>query len=109
MRALTFAWRIAFIRLTFRELPLTKTYADYGQLFFGTTSYFIYEFAYDSDPDHIFIEFPHSHAWDQSAVHPIAKTMSKYAELGKKVTITRLNEDSSRLVQRVGCHDRREL
>uniref|UniRef100_UPI00403EFC9C SulP family inorganic anion transporter n=1 Tax=Paenibacillus sp. FSL H8-0282 TaxID=2954741 RepID=UPI00403EFC9C len=102
LSALTFAWKIASIRLTVQEATSSKTYAVSGQLFFGTTSHFIHEFAYDSDPDHIIIDFSHSHVWDQSAVHAIAKTMSKYAEHGKKVTITGLNDQSSQLVQRVG-------
>lgn len=102
LSALTFAWKIASIRLTVQEATSSKTYAVSGQLFFGTTSHFIHEFAYESDPDHIIIDFLHSHVWDQSAVHAIAKTMSKYAEHGKKVTITGLNDQSSQLVQRVG-------
>jgi len=102
LSALTFAWKIASIRLTVQEATSSKTYVVSGQLFFGTTSHFIHEFAYDSDPDHIIIDFSHSHVWDQSAVHAIAKTMSKYAEHGKKVTITGLNDQSSQLVQRVG-------
>lgn len=84
LSALTFAWKIASIRLTVQEAASSKTYAVTGQLFFGTTSHFIHEFAYDSDPDHIIIDFSHSHVWDQSAVHAIAKTMSKYAVRGKK-------------------------
>jgi SulP family sulfate permease len=102
LSALTFAWKIASIRLTVQEAASSKTYAVSGQLFFGTTSHFIHEFAYESDPEQIIIDFSHSHVWDQSAVHAIAKTMSKYAEHGKKVTITGLNDQSSQLVQRVG-------
>lgn len=60
------------------------------------------EFMYDSDPAQVIIDFSRSHVWDQSAVGAIAKTMDKYAALGTKVTLTGLNEESARLVQRVG-------
>lgn len=51
LKVLIFAWKIALSARPFRKLPLPKTYADSGQLFFGTTCHFIQEFAYDSDPD----------------------------------------------------------
>ncbi|MBT2291081.1 SulP family inorganic anion transporter [Paenibacillus albidus] len=102
LSALTFAWKIASIRLTIQEAHASTTYTVTGQLFFGTTSHFIQEFRYDSDPAEVSIDFSHSHVWDQSAVNAIAKVIGKYRERGTKVTITGLNEDSNRLVQRVG-------
>lgn len=102
LSALSFAWKIASIRLTAQVTGNSTTYTVTGQLFFGTTSHFFHEFAYDSDPEQVIIDFTHSHVWDQSAVNAIAKTISKYAQLDKKVTITGLNEESSRLVKRVG-------
>ncbi|ASA26505.1 SulP family inorganic anion transporter [Paenibacillus donghaensis] len=102
LSALAFAWKIASIRLSVQTTGTSAIYAVSGQLFFGTTSHFIQEFAYGSDPDQIVVDFTHSHVWDQSAVHAIAKVIDKYAQQGKKVSVTGLNEESSRLVQRVG-------
>jgi SulP family sulfate permease len=102
LSALSFAWKIASIRLTVQEAGSSTTYTVGGQLFFGTTSQFIHSFNYDGDPEQVIIDFTRSHVWDQSAVNAIAKTIGKYSQHGKKVTITGLNEESSRLVKRVG-------
>ncbi|MNJ03655.1 hypothetical protein D3C73_1640680 [compost metagenome] len=48
------------------------------------------------------VDFTHSHVWDQSAVAAIAKIIGKYEALGKRVTITGLNEESTQMVARVG-------
>lgn len=102
LSALTFAWKIASIRLNVQITGDTATYAVSGQLFFGTTSHFVHEFDYEGDPERIVIDFSHSHVWDQSAVGAIAKTIGKYAAQGKTATIIGLNEESTRLVQRIG-------
>lgn len=102
LSALSFAWKIASIRLSAETSAGTATYTVSGQLFFGTTSHFIHEFNYEGDPERIVIDFSQSHVWDQSAVGAISKTIGKYAAQGKTVTITGLNEESTRLVNRVG-------
>lgn len=102
LSAVTFAYKIASIRVTVQKAEASVTYEVSGQLFFGTTSQFLQHFGYDDGPDDIILDFSRSHVWDQSAVHVIGKIMAKYAELGKKVKITGLNEDSSRLIQRIG-------
>lgn len=102
LSALSFAWKIASLQLNVHTTASVTTYRVSGQLFFGTTSHFVNEFMYDSDPAQVIIDFSRSHVWDQSAVGAIAKTMDKYAALGTKVTLTGLNEESARLVQRVG-------
>lgn len=102
LSALSFAWKMASIKLSVHTTASVTTYKVSGQLFFGTTSHFVHEFMYESDPGQVIIDFSHSHVWDQSAVGAIAKTLDKYAALGKKVTITGLNEESARLVKRIG-------
>lgn len=102
LSALSFAWKMASIRLVVTTGTDTTTYTVSGQLFFGTTSHFVQEFDYENDRQQVVIDFTHSHVWDQSAVGAIAKTISKYAEAGKTVTITGLNEESKRLVNRIG-------
>ncbi|QSF47963.1 SulP family inorganic anion transporter [Paenibacillus tianjinensis] len=102
LSALTFAWKIASIHLSVHTAADTATYTVSGQLFFGTTSHFVHEFNYDGDPEQVIIDFTHSHVWDQSAAGAIAKTISRYEALGKKVAVTGLNEESTRLVNRIG-------
>lgn len=102
LSALSFAWKIASIRLTVKTTSVSAHYTVTGQLFFGTTSHFVQEFNYEGDPEQITIDFTHSHVWDQSAVGAIVKTIDKYSALGKKVTITGLNEESTRLITRIG-------
>lgn len=43
-----------------------------------------------------------SHVWDQSAVTAIARTVDKYRQFQKEVTIVGLNAESERLVERIG-------
>ncbi|MDF9843099.1 MULTISPECIES: SulP family inorganic anion transporter [unclassified Paenibacillus] len=102
LSALSFAWKIASISLSVRTAGDTATYTVQGQLFFGTTSHFVHEFNYEADPEQIVIDFTQSHVWDQSAAGAIAKTISRYGALGKKVTITGLNEQSTELIDRIG-------
>lgn len=102
LSALSFAWKIASIHLSVHTAADTATYTVSGQLFFGTTSHFVHEFNYDGDPEQVIIDFTHSHVWDQSAAGAIAKTISRYEALGKKVKVTGLNEESTRLVNRIG-------
>ncbi|AIQ49431.1 sulfate transporter [Paenibacillus sp. FSL R7-0273] len=102
LSALSFAWKIASISLNTHTSGNTVTYTVTGQLFFGTTSHFVHEFNYEGDPQKVVIDFAHSHVWDQSGAGAIAKVISKYEALGKKVTITGLNEQSTQLIDRIG-------
>lgn len=102
LSALSFAWKIASIHLSVHTAADTVTYTVSGQLFFGTTSHFVHEFNYEGDPEQVIIDFTHSHVWDQSAAGAIAKTISRYEALGKKVAVTGLNDESTRLVNRIG-------
>lgn len=102
LSALTFAWKIASIRVTASEEKGIKTYTVRGQMFFGTMSHFVDSFDYAADPEQVIIDFSHSHVWDQSAVGGIAKAMDKYGQQGRAVTLTGLNEESRQLVNKVG-------
>lgn len=103
MSALIFGWKMAKLKA---ETKLTeagiKHYAIRGQMFFGTMSHFAELFNPHEDPDQVVIDFSASHVWDHSAVTAIAKVMSKYKALNKKVTIIGLNAESRKLVDRVG-------
>ncbi|WP_128893726.1 SulP family inorganic anion transporter [Longirhabdus pacifica] len=102
LSALIFGWKMSRIRLKSSMEEGTKHYTVSGQLFFGTTTYFIDQFDFREDPDTIVINFTHSHVWDHSAVNAVAKVIAKYEQLDKKVQIIGLNEESKMLIDRVG-------
>lgn len=103
MSALIFGWRIARIQAVSElEAGGRKVYRIRGQMFFGTMSHFADLFDPQGDPDRIAIDFSGSHVWDHSAVTAISKVVNKYEQHGKKVDILGLNEESRRLVDKVG-------
>ncbi|RJX37007.1 SulP family inorganic anion transporter [Paenibacillus pinisoli] len=103
MSALIFGWRIARIQAVSElEAGGRKVYRISGQMFFGTMSHFADLFDPQGDPERIAIDFSGSHVWDHSAVTAISKVVNKYEQLGKKAEIIGLNEESRRLVDKVG-------
>lgn len=102
LSAVVFGWKIARLHASSKLEGKTKIYEISGQLFFGTMSHFTELFDYRNDPNEIVIDFTHSHVWDQSAVTAIAKVRNKYKQLHKEITIRGLNEESEKLVNRIG-------
>lgn len=103
MSALIFGWKMARLKaVTSFTTDGVKVYSISGQLFFGTMTYFVNEFDYQTDPEEIVIDFSRSHVWDHSAVTGIAKVVHKYQQLGKEVSVEGLNEESKFLVDRIG-------
>ncbi len=103
LSALIFGWKISRIHAASTvQTDGAKRYAIKGQLFFGTMSHFGDLFDALHDPDRIVIDFTESHVWDHSAVTAIAKVVLKYREQDKKVEIVGLNEDSRKIVERIG-------
>ncbi|MFF2889211.1 SulP family inorganic anion transporter [Paenibacillus sp. NPDC057967] len=103
MSALIFGWKIARIQAVSElEAGGRKVYRIRGQMFFGTMSHFTDLFDPQGDPDRIAIDFSASHVWDHSAVTAISKVVGKYEQLGKSVDILGLNEESRRLVDKIG-------
>lgn len=100
--SLVFARKIARIRTVTEMRDGVKTYRVAGQMFFGTVTHFLQEFDSAGDPDRIVIDFSKSHVWDQSAANAISKVIIKYRQLNKEVSITGMNEESIRLVERIG-------
>ncbi|MDN4068171.1 SulP family inorganic anion transporter [Paenibacillus vini] len=102
LSALVFAWKIARIRIMHEEADEVRTYRVSGQMFFGTVTNFLSEFDPANDPEKIVIDFSKSHVWDHSAANAISKVIFKYRQVNKEVAITGLNEESTRLVERMG-------
>lgn len=103
LSAIIFGWKIAKIHATTKtHVDGSKHYAIRGQMFFGTMSHFGELFDAANDPDHVVIDFSASHVWDHSAVAAIAKVVLKYQQQNKKVDIIGLNEESQKIVDRIG-------
>lgn len=103
LSALVYGWRSARIKAHASiEKNGSKVYRITGQLFFGTMAHFVELFDYKNDPKAIVIDFSTSHVWDHSAVTAIAKTMQRYEQINKTVTIIGLNAESKHLMDRVG-------
>jgi sulfate permease, SulP family len=65
-------------------------------------AHFVDLFDYQNDPKTIHIDFTHSHVWDHSAVTAIAKVIQKYKRYNKEVVVIGLNQESKRIVNRIG-------
>ncbi|MGG1224291.1 SulP family inorganic anion transporter [Brevibacillus formosus] len=103
LSAVIFGWRMARLHASSYESDTgEKVYTVSGQLFFGTMTHFVDQFSFQDDPQQIIIDFSRSHVWDLSAVTAISKVVDKYRQLDKFVLITGLNEESKRLIDRVG-------
>lgn len=103
LSALIFGWKMARLHADKHVTEQgAKHYRIRGQMFFGTMSHFAELFDAQNDPEQIVIDLSRSHVWDHSAVTAIAKVLGKYEALGKKVTIIGMNEESKKLVDRVG-------
>ena len=103
LSAVIFGWRMARLSSTSSISEVgEKVYVISGQLFFGTMTHFVEQFAIQEDPDQIIIDFSRSHVWDHSAVTAISKVIHKYNQLDKIVIITGLNEESKRLLDKMG-------
>ncbi|MGC9496313.1 SulP family inorganic anion transporter [Streptomyces sp. WG7] len=70
-------------------------YSVTGELFFASSNDLVYQFDYKDDPDDVVIDLSGTHIWDASSVAALDAIETKYAQRGKKVTITGLNEPSA--------------
>lgn len=103
MSAVAFGWKMSRIHVTSIETQqMIKTYLVTGPLFFASASHFTDKFQYQDVHQEIIIDFTNSHVLDHSGVTAISKVVSKYEQLGKRVIVTGLNQDSATLMDRVG-------
>jgi SulP family sulfate permease len=79
-------------------------YTVQGELFFASSNDLITQFNYNHDPARVTIDMSEAHVWDASSVAALETIESKYAARGKYVTITGLNEPSTRLRTRLSGH-----
>jgi sulfate permease, SulP family len=68
-----------------------------GELFFASSNDLVGRFDYAGDPDKVVINLSAAHIWDASSVAALDAIETKYAQRGKTVRITGLNEASARI------------
>lgn len=79
----------------------TVVYRVTGELFFASSNELVGRFDYAGDPDRVVIDLSAAHIWDASSVAALDTIGSKYAQRGKAVEITGLNEHSAHLHDRL--------
>ncbi|MBM7056261.1 SulP family inorganic anion transporter [Streptomyces durocortorensis] len=79
----------------------TVVYRVTGELFFASANELVGRFDYAGDPDRVVIDLSAAHIWDASSVAALDTIGSKYAQRGKAVEITGLNEPSAHLHDRL--------
>ncbi|MFE1369212.1 SulP family inorganic anion transporter [Streptomyces anulatus] len=79
----------------------TVVYRVTGELFFASSNDLVGRFDYAGDPDRVVIDLSSAHIWDASSVAALDAIGTKYAQRGKTVEITGLNDPSARLHDRL--------
>ncbi|MET8813846.1 SulP family inorganic anion transporter [Streptomyces sp. NPDC004549] len=75
----------------------TVVYRVTGALFFASSDELVGRFDYAGDPGRVVIDLSAAHVWDASSVAALDAVETKYAQRGKTVEITGLNEPSARI------------
>ncbi|AGP53279.1 SulP family inorganic anion transporter [Streptomyces rapamycinicus] len=75
----------------------TVVYRVTGELFFASSNDLVGQFDYATDPKTVVIDLSAAHVWDASSVAALDAIETKYAQRGKTVQITGLNEPSAHL------------
>lgn len=76
-------------------------YAVTGELFFASSNELVGRFDYANDPDLVVVDLSAAHVWDASSVAALDAVTAKYAQRGKTVRITGLNDPSAELHSRL--------
>ncbi|MFJ9886877.1 SulP family inorganic anion transporter [Streptomyces sp. NPDC091287] len=79
----------------------TVVYRVTGELFFASANDLVGRFDYANDPDRVVIDLSSAHIWDASSVAALDAIETKYAQRGKTVEITGLNDPSARIHDRL--------
>jgi len=99
--ALVFAWDNAK-RIRARKFiddSGVKHYEIFGPLFFGSVTTFADKFSPAEDPQEVVVDFRESRIVDMSAIDALNKLSKRYAQLGKKLYLKHLSEDSRKMLK----------
>ncbi|MEU3662499.1 SulP family inorganic anion transporter [Streptomyces sp. NPDC032940] len=75
----------------------TVVYSVTGELFFASSNDLVGQFDYANDPEKVVIDLSAAHIWDASSVAALDAIETRYAQRGKTVEITGLNDPSADL------------
>lgn len=101
LSALVFTWeqgKIIYLNIEYNS-DGSKIYKVNGSIFFGSVLNYQEFFDIKNDPDHIIVDFKYAKVMDHSAIEAIDNISEKYREVGKKMTLIRLDKESYRLFQ----------
>lgn len=101
LSAVFFAAKISHVKVHKQERTNEEHYTVEGQLFFASVDSFIKAFDTSITNNKIFIDFTHSHVWDDSAVGAIDKIALKLKENQNTVIMTGLNSASQKIVDKL--------
>lgn len=91
-----FARRVAHVVTVDRVLAAgAVVYSVRGPLFFGSSNDLVEQFTYAEDPASVTVDFTAAQIWDASTVAVLDSVQAKYAEHGKAVRFTGLDEYST--------------
>ena len=76
-----------------------KHYEILGPLFFGSVTTFADKFNPAEDPQEVVVDFRESRIVDMSAIDALDKLSKRYAQLGKKLYLKHLSEDSRKMLK----------
>jgi SulP family sulfate permease len=102
--AIAFAWKHADrLSVNREELPNGgRIYRLRGTLYFAATSRLMAMFDVENDPAYVELDCSGAHLEDHSAVEAIEALRRRYAQQGKQLHVTQLNDDCEALLMRVG-------
>jgi SulP family sulfate permease len=78
------------------------TYEVHGQLFFASVQDFTDQLDFNADVSHVILDLSNTQLWDDSAVGAIDKVKHKYGLRNIEVSITGLNKESYKLMEKIG-------
>ena len=104
-----FARRVAHVVSVSREVAgsgaeAVAHYTVHGPLFFASSNDLVEHFAYAEDPARVEIDLSRAQVWDASTVAALDAIQTHYARHRTKVTITGLDERSTRFHGRLSGH-----
>ena len=79
-----------------------RIYRLRGTLYFAATSRLMAMFDVENDPAYVEFDCSGAHLEDHSAVEAIEALRRRYAQQGKQLHVTQLNDDCEALLMRVG-------
>ncbi|QNK01265.1 SulP family inorganic anion transporter [Dyella telluris] len=102
--SLAFAWKHAErLSVSREDLPDgSRRYRLHGTLYFAATARLQAMFDVENDPPRVELDCSGAHLDDHSAIESIEALRRRYAQQGKQLQVTRLNDDCEALLMRVG-------